>query len=107
MVVPGLVANKDTIQKCRILLITDQELETKAHSSFLMIKDRVFWYPCRTHFAAPQMLVDNDVNRSLTQVEFMTDFTGRNPLISLDHFINRGNGVIGDHFVCLARSRQI
>ena len=89
VVAPGLVAPNGTIQKCGILLKTDQVLETEANSSFLMIKGQMFWYPCRTHFAVPQMLVDNDVNRSFTQVEFVTDFTGRNPSI------------------CLARSWQI
>ena len=102
---PGFVTRNNTIKKCRILLITDKVLETEAHSSFLMNKGQVFWYLCRTHFAEPQMLVDNDVNRSFTQVEFVTDFTGCNPLISLDHFINGGNRIIGDHFVCLAWSR--
>ena len=95
VVVPDLFARSDTIKKCGILLITDQVLETETHSS------------CRTHFAVPQMLVDSGVNRSCTQVEFVTDFTGRNPLISLDHFINGGNGIIGDHFVCLVQSRHI
>ena len=103
VVAPCLAARND-IQKCRILLITDQMLETEAHSSFLMIKSQVFWYPYHSHFAVPQILVDNGVNHSFTQVEFVTDFMGRNPSISLIHFINGGNGIIGDHFVCLARS---
>ena len=76
VVVSGLVACNDTMLKCRILLITDQVLETEAHSSFLLIRDHVFWYPCRTHLAIPQMLMNNGVNRSFTQIEFATDFTG-------------------------------
>ena len=52
------------------------------------------------------MLVDNGVNRYFTQVEFMTDFTGHNPSISLDHFINGGNGIIGYHFAQPGLSRS-
>ena len=86
VVAPGLVVRKETFQKCGILLITDQVLETVVHSLFLMIKGQVFWYRRRTHFALLQMLVDNGLNRSFTQVEFVTDFIGRNPSISLDHW---------------------
>ena len=101
---PGLVTRNDTIQKCRILLIMDQVLQTEAQSSFLIIKGQVFWYPYCTYFAEPQMLVDNGVSRSFSQVEFVADFMDRNSSISLDHFIN---GIIGDHLVCLIWSWQI
>ena len=60
-----------------------------------------------TKSAVPQMLVDIGVNCSFTQVEFVTDFSGRKILINLNHFIHGDNGIIGDNFVCLARILQI
>ncbi|GBN76881.1 hypothetical protein AVEN_128781-1 [Araneus ventricosus] len=107
VVTPGLVSRNDAFQKCGILLITHQVLETEAHSLFLMIKGKVLWYPISTHFTVLQMLVNDGVNCFLTQVEIVTDVTGPNSSISSNHFINGGNRVVGDHDVCLARCGQI
>lgn len=59
------------------------------------------------HFTILQMLVDDGVNRSFTQVEFVIDATGPNSSNSSDHFINGDNAVIDDHDVRLTRSWQI
>ena len=108
VVAPGLVSRNDMIQKCRILLITDQVLETEVHSSFLMIKGQVFWYHAAYTLLYPKCW--SIIVWTIPLLRLSSWLISRVVTLWLawmDHFINGGSVIIGDHFVCLARSRQI